>query len=128
MNLCPATDVFAAGCDTFVGNKNSTQMSVAEDDYVIEAFSTDRADQPLRMPVLPRRLWCRRLISDAHGRKPPGDSAAIGRVAVADEVFRRRHAERYLAAALAPENDQSEEQLKADRRHEQEVHAAIPAA
>jgi hypothetical protein len=29
---------------------------------------------------------------------------------------------------LAPENDQSEEQLKADRRHEQEVHAAIPAA
>jgi hypothetical protein len=37
-----------------VGGKDSTQMGVAEDDDVIEAFPTDRADQPLRMPVLPR--------------------------------------------------------------------------
>jgi hypothetical protein len=31
----------------------SAQMSLAKDDHVIEAFPTDRADQPLRMPVLP---------------------------------------------------------------------------
>jgi len=29
-------------------------MGFAEDDDVIEAFATDRADQPLRMPILPR--------------------------------------------------------------------------
>jgi hypothetical protein len=29
-------------------------MGFAEDDDVIEAFAADRADQPLRMPVLPR--------------------------------------------------------------------------
>jgi hypothetical protein len=33
-----------------------------------------------------------------------------------------RHAKRYQAATLVPENDQNEEQLKADRRHDQEVH------
>ena len=37
-----------------IGSKNSTQMGVAEDDDVIEAFPTDRADQSLRMSVLPR--------------------------------------------------------------------------
>ena len=36
-----------------VGSKDSTQMGVAKDDDVIEAFPADRADQPLRMPVLP---------------------------------------------------------------------------
>ena len=36
-----------------VSNKNSTQMGVAKDDDVIEAFPADRADQSLRMPVLP---------------------------------------------------------------------------
>ena len=37
-----------------VGRKNPAQMGLAEDDDVIEASPADRADQPLRMPVLPR--------------------------------------------------------------------------
>jgi len=36
-----------------VGGKDLTQMGVAEDDDVIEAFPPDRADQSLRMSVLP---------------------------------------------------------------------------
>jgi hypothetical protein len=36
-----------------VGTKDSTQVDVAEDDDVIEAFPADRANQPLRVPVLP---------------------------------------------------------------------------
>ena len=36
-----------------VGGKDSTQMGVAENDDVIEAFPADRADQPLRTPILP---------------------------------------------------------------------------
>jgi hypothetical protein len=35
-----------------VGRKDPAQMGFAEDDDVIEAFSADRADQSLRMPVL----------------------------------------------------------------------------
>jgi hypothetical protein len=38
---------------TRVGRKNSAQMDFAKDDSVIEAFPADRADQSLRMPVLP---------------------------------------------------------------------------
>ena len=37
-----------------VGRKDSAQVGLAEDDDVIEAFPADRADQSLRMPILPR--------------------------------------------------------------------------
>lgn len=37
-----------------VGPIYPTQMSLAEDDGVIETLSADRAIQSLRMPVLPR--------------------------------------------------------------------------
>jgi hypothetical protein len=36
-----------------VGSKNPTQVGLAEDHDVIKAFPADRADQSLRMPVLP---------------------------------------------------------------------------
>jgi hypothetical protein len=52
-----------------VVSKDSTQVGVAEDDDVIEAFPADRADQSLRMPVLPGRPWGGRVISDAEGSK-----------------------------------------------------------
>jgi len=33
--------------------ENLTQMGLAKDDDVIRVFSTDRANQPLGMPILP---------------------------------------------------------------------------
>src|SRR3981081_2601987 len=36
-----------------VGCKDPAQMGLAEEDDVIKAFAADRADQSLRMPVLP---------------------------------------------------------------------------
>jgi hypothetical protein len=36
-----------------IGPKNPAQMDLAENDDVIEAFPADRADQSLRMSVLP---------------------------------------------------------------------------
>jgi hypothetical protein len=33
--------------------ENLTQVGLAKDDDVIQAFSTDRANQPLGMPILP---------------------------------------------------------------------------
>jgi len=38
---------------TCIGRKDLAQMGLAKDDDVIEAFPADRADQSLRMPVLP---------------------------------------------------------------------------
>ena len=36
-----------------IARKDPAQVGLAEDDDVIEALPADRADQPLRMPVLP---------------------------------------------------------------------------
>ena len=36
-----------------ISRENPAQVALAEDDDVIEAFAADRADQSLRMPVLP---------------------------------------------------------------------------
>ena len=67
---------------------------------------------------------------------------AVGRVTIPDQVFWRfipregfgdlasdpfrrrigRHRERYQPPALMPENDQDEEQLETNRRHDQEIH------
>jgi hypothetical protein len=37
-----------------ISGEDSAQMGFAKDDDMVEAFSADRADKPLRMPVLPR--------------------------------------------------------------------------
>jgi hypothetical protein len=36
-----------------INGEDPAQMGGAEDDEVIEAFPSNRADQPLRMPILP---------------------------------------------------------------------------
>ena len=46
--MCSEFVVIAGVC-----TKDATQMCLAEDDDVIEAFPADRADQSLRMPILP---------------------------------------------------------------------------
>ena len=37
-----------------VGREDPAQMALADDNGMIEAFPADRADQSLRMPILPR--------------------------------------------------------------------------
>ena len=46
--MCSAFVVIAG-----VGRKDPAQMALAEDDGMIETLPADRADQSLRMPVLP---------------------------------------------------------------------------
>jgi hypothetical protein len=36
-----------------IGSKDPAQVGLTEDDDVIEAFPSDRTDQPLCMPILP---------------------------------------------------------------------------
>src|SRR5262245_15423165 len=35
--------------------KDPAQVRLPKDDHVVETFPSDRADQPLRVPILPRR-------------------------------------------------------------------------
>jgi hypothetical protein len=46
------------------------QVSLAEDDDIIKAFPSDRADQPFSMSILPWRSWRGWLVTNAHGAKP----------------------------------------------------------
>jgi len=66
-----------------------TNMSLLRRHDMVETLASDRSDQPFNMPVLPRRAWRDRPISDAHGSHPAGDRDTIGGVTIADEVARR---------------------------------------
>jgi hypothetical protein len=39
-------------------------MRLPEYDHVVEAFATNRSDEPLNVTVLPRRAWRRRMVAD----------------------------------------------------------------
>ena len=47
--------------------KNPAQVSFSEHDQVVDAFPSDRADQPLRVPILPWRPGRDRLVPNTHG-------------------------------------------------------------
>ena len=68
------------------GRKNLAQMGFAEDDDVIEAFPADRADEPLRMPVLPGRPRGGRVIAYTHRRKALRYRLTVGPISVSDHV------------------------------------------
>jgi len=61
------------------------KMPFAEYDNMVNALPSDRADQPFRTPVLPRRAWRGRSISYAHRAKPLDEYLAIGPVAITDK-------------------------------------------
>ena len=63
-------------------------MSLAEDDDMIKAFPSDRADQPFNVPVLPWRLWRGWSVTNAHDAKPPFEKRAVDAVAIADDISR----------------------------------------
>ena len=47
--------------------KDSAQMGLTEHNQMVETFPSDRADQSLRVPILPRRARSNRFVADAHG-------------------------------------------------------------
>jgi hypothetical protein len=64
-------------------------VSLAEDDDMIKAFPSDRADQPFSMSILPwrsRRGWS---VTNAYDAKPPFEKRAVDAVAVVDDILRR---------------------------------------
>jgi hypothetical protein len=89
-----------------VAGKDPAQMGLTEDDDVIEAFPADRADQSLRMPILPGRPRGGRVIAYTHRRKTLRDRLAEGRVTVSDHVvwlcLRKSRNRRPIVAFLAP--------------------------
>src|SRR3954454_1755018 len=69
--------------------QQTTQMLLAEDDHMIDALASDRADQSLRMSVLPWRSRRCRSVANAHRPNAARKCLAIDAVSITDEVLRR---------------------------------------
>jgi len=64
--------------------KDPAQVSLSEYDQVVEAFAPDRADQSLRIPILPLRRGRYRLIPNAHGAEPAPHGSTVNPILVSD--------------------------------------------
>src|ERR1700722_10974542 len=127
---------------TTIGSQGPAQMSLTQNDDMIQALAADRPDQPFGKAILPRRGRCGRLVPDAHGAQSARDEAAIDPVAITDQVVRSlipRKRLRYLTcnpfgrriccdvdpdevSAVEPDNDEGIEQVETDSWNNEQVH------
>jgi hypothetical protein len=70
--------------------QNPIQVLFAEDDNVIETFSTDRSDQAFGIGVLPGGPWRSQNFLDADALAPTAELLAVDTITVANHVFGRR--------------------------------------
>ena len=73
-----------------IGGKNSPQVRLAEDEYLIQALAAQCADQTFGTTILPRRPRRDRSIADTHRPHPRLEDVSIGAVVVAHQVGWRR--------------------------------------
>ncbi len=73
-----------------VAAQTTTQMSLVQDDHVVEQLAADGADHSLGEGVLPGGAWCRENLGDAQALHPSSKLAAVDAVAIAKEKARRR--------------------------------------
>src|SRR3979490_1545472 len=122
--------------------KNPAQMSLAQDNDVVQTLAPDRSDQPFGKAVLPRRGRCNWLISDTHGTQSARDDSAVDSIPISDQIarsaiprkrrgdltcnpLRRRvgcDADPDEISAIKPYDDEAIQQLKANGRHYEQIH------
>ena len=73
-----------------ISGKNSPQVRLAEDEYLIQALAAQCADQTFGTTILPRRPRRDRSIADTHRPHPRREDVSIGAVVVAHQVGWRR--------------------------------------
>ena len=65
--------------------QNSLEMSLVENDDVIEALATNRADQAFRVGILPRRTAGTHDLLDTHMLDPLAEELAVNPIAVTNQ-------------------------------------------
>jgi hypothetical protein len=73
-----------------VAGQDAAEVSLAEDEHVIEALVPDRADEPFRERVLPRALRRRENLFDGHALYAVPKCLTVDAIAVAEEIGRCR--------------------------------------
>src|SRR6267378_1312525 len=69
-----------------VAGQDAAQVSFAEDEDVIQTLAPDRADEPLRIGILPRALRRRQDFTDAHALQALPEHVTVDGVATAEEI------------------------------------------
>src|SRR5262245_1613897 len=67
-------------------DEDPTQVGFPEHDQMVDALPPDRANQPFRKAILPRRAGRDGLVANAHCAQAVGDNRAVNGAAVADQV------------------------------------------
>jgi hypothetical protein len=62
------------------------QVSLTQDDEVIETLSPDRSDQPFCKAILPRWGRRNRLVPDAHGTNAALGNLTVDAIVVSDQI------------------------------------------
>src|SRR5262245_66412092 len=62
------------------------EMPFAEHNNMVKTIPSDRADEPLRVSVLPGRPWRDRPIPYTHCSKPLHDTPAIDTIPIANDI------------------------------------------
>ena len=70
------------------GLKDPAQVRSTDDHDVVEAFASNRPDQPFRIRVLPGRPRRGRVVADVHRAHTLHERRAVDRVAITNEVAR----------------------------------------
>src|SRR6516162_1904372 len=73
-----------------IGRKNSPQVCLTEDDHMIQAFASQRADQTFSDTILPWRSGRDRPVADAHRDDAAGKDLPISPVIIAHQIGRGR--------------------------------------
>src|SRR6266403_561353 len=81
--VCPGSMVVV-----HIGRENAPQVSLVEDDCVIQIFSADRADEALNVRILPGGSRCGDDLLKTHPPDALTESATIRSVPVPQEVAR----------------------------------------
>src|SRR5262249_10008564 len=72
-----------------VSGQDAAEVSLAEDEHVIQALAPDGADEPFRERILPRALRGGEYIFDPHALQTVQKSMTVDAIAVAEEIGRR---------------------------------------
>ena len=121
--------------------QQASEVPFAEHDDVIEAFASNRADDPLGEGILPGRAWGDEHLTNPHRLGSPCERSAIDSIAITEQVGRSRIVWACLDdlprspgcrwmvrdvdmdefTAVVAQDDEHEEQTEGEGGHEEEV-------
>jgi hypothetical protein len=72
-----------------IAGQDAAEVSLAEDEHMIQTLAPDRSDEPLRERILPRALRRRENLVDSHALHAVPKLLAIDLVTITQEIERR---------------------------------------